>query len=57
MSGNGGGREGWDAGLGLGREGAGQGAREKALGPDHPDVALFLNNLGALYQDTGLNTK
>ena len=23
---------------------------EKALGPDHPDVALSLNNLAALYQ-------
>ena len=23
--------------------------REKALGPDHPDVALNLNNLAALY--------
>ena len=23
----------------------------KALGPDHPDVAISLNNLGALYND------
>ena len=27
--------------------------REKALGPDHPDVALSLNNLAALYNDQG----
>ena len=26
---------------------------EKTLGPDHPDVAQRLNNLGALYQETG----
>ena len=25
--------------------------REKALGPDHPDVALSLNNLASLYED------
>ena len=27
--------------------------REKALGPDHPDVATSLNNLAALYFDQG----
>ena len=27
--------------------------REKALGPDHPDVATSLNNLAVLYQDQG----
>ncbi len=27
--------------------------REKALGPEHPDVALSLNNLAALYDDQG----
>ena len=27
--------------------------REKALGPDHPDVATRLNNLAVLYRDTG----
>jgi tetratricopeptide (TPR) repeat protein len=27
--------------------------REKALGPEHPDVAASLNNLAVLYQDTG----
>ena len=27
--------------------------REKALGPDHPDVATSLNNLAALYNDQG----
>ncbi len=27
--------------------------REKALGPDHPDVAGSLNNLAALYDDQG----
>ena len=27
--------------------------REKALGPDHPDVATSLNNLAALYDDQG----
>ena len=27
--------------------------REKALGPDHPDVALGLNNLAGLYDDLG----
>ena len=27
--------------------------REKALGPDHPDVALALNNLAELYGDQG----
>jgi hypothetical protein len=26
---------------------------EKALGPDHPDVAISLNNLAALYQSRG----
>ena len=26
--------------------------REKALGPDHPDVALSLNNLAGLYRVT-----
>ena len=26
---------------------------EKALGPDHPDVATALNNLAALYDDQG----
>ena len=26
---------------------------EKALGPEHPDVATSLNNLAALYQDQG----
>ena len=27
--------------------------REKVLGPDHPDVAVSLNNLGVLYQNQG----
>ena len=27
--------------------------REKSLGPDHPDVAISLNNLAALYRDQG----
>jgi tetratricopeptide (TPR) repeat protein len=27
--------------------------REKALGPDHPDVAVSLNNLGELYRAQG----
>ena len=27
--------------------------REKALGPDHPDVATSLNNLAELYRATG----
>ena len=27
--------------------------KEKALGPDHPDVALGLNNLAGLYDDLG----
>ncbi len=27
--------------------------REKALGPEHPDVGTSLNNLAALYQDAG----
>ena len=27
--------------------------REKALGPDHPDVATSLNNLAELYRDQG----
>ena len=27
--------------------------REKALGPDHPDVALALNNLAELYRNQG----
>src|SRR5882724_11841925 len=27
--------------------------REKALGPDHPDVAMSLNTLAALYQERG----
>ncbi|MDZ4723543.1 MAG: tetratricopeptide repeat protein, partial [candidate division Zixibacteria bacterium] len=27
--------------------------REKALGPDHPDVALSLNNLAFLYNTQG----
>ena len=27
--------------------------REKALGPDHPDVAKALNNLAVLYQKQG----
>ena len=26
---------------------------EKALGPDHPDVAVSLNNLGQLYEAEG----
>ena len=26
---------------------------EKALGPEHPDVATSLNNLGTLYQNMG----
>ena len=26
---------------------------ERALGPDHPDVATFLNNLAGLYQAQG----
>jgi tetratricopeptide (TPR) repeat protein len=29
------------------------GIREKALGPDHPDVASSLNNLAALYHTQG----
>ena len=31
--------------------------REKALGPEHPDIAASLNNLAALYQATGAYTK
>jgi tetratricopeptide (TPR) repeat protein len=27
--------------------------REKALGPDHPDVAISLNNLAGLYDKEG----
>ena len=27
--------------------------KEKALGPDHPEVALALNNLAELYRDQG----
>jgi hypothetical protein len=27
--------------------------REKALGPDHPDTALSLNNLAELYRNQG----
>jgi tetratricopeptide (TPR) repeat protein len=27
--------------------------KEKALGPDHPDVATALNNVAALYKKTG----
>jgi tetratricopeptide (TPR) repeat protein len=27
--------------------------REKALGPDHPDVAISLENLAVLYEQTG----
>jgi tetratricopeptide (TPR) repeat protein len=27
--------------------------REKTLGPDHPDVAVSLNNLGLLYESQG----
>ena len=27
--------------------------REKALGPDHPDVARSLNNLAVLYYEQG----
>ena len=27
--------------------------REKALGPEHPDVATSLNNLGSAYYATG----
>ena len=30
---------------------------EKKLGPDHPDVALGLNNLASLYQDQGKYSK
>jgi tetratricopeptide (TPR) repeat protein len=30
---------------------------EKTLGPTHPDVALGLNNLGALYRDAGNYTQ
>jgi tetratricopeptide (TPR) repeat protein len=30
---------------------------EKALGPDHPDVALALNNLATLYDDQGKYTE
>ena len=30
--------------------------KEKAFGPDHPDVALSLNNLGLLYQNQGRYT-
>ncbi len=33
------------------------GIREKALGPDHPDVATALNNLAALYKAKGDYTK
>ncbi len=29
--------------------------REKALGPDHPDVARALNDLANLYEDQGRN--
>jgi hypothetical protein len=29
---------------------------EKALGPDHPAVAISLNNLAALYNDQGRYT-
>ena len=32
---------------------AGAGDREKALGPEHPDVASSLNNLAELYRDRG----
>jgi tetratricopeptide (TPR) repeat protein len=31
--------------------------REKALGPNHPDVATSLNSLAVLYQDQGLYGK
>ncbi len=31
--------------------------REKALGPDHPDVATSLNNLAALYRATKQDEK
>ena len=31
--------------------------REKTLGPNHPDVAVSLNNLAGLYHDLGLYTK
>ena len=31
--------------------------REKVLGPEHPDVAMSLNNLAALYRDTGQYAK
>jgi len=31
--------------------------REKALGPNHPDVATSLNNLASLYQDQGAYAK
>ena len=31
--------------------------REKALGPDHPDVGTALNNLAALYQAQGRYTE
>jgi tetratricopeptide (TPR) repeat protein len=31
--------------------------REKALGPDHPDVAWSLNSLGAFYADEGQYAK
>ena len=27
--------------------------KEKALGPEHPDVAVSLNNLASLYQSQG----
>src|ERR1700693_4057798 len=27
--------------------------REKALGPDHPDIAQSLNNLASIYRDRG----
>jgi tetratricopeptide (TPR) repeat protein len=30
---------------------------EKALGPDHPDTATWLNNLASLYQATGAYAK
>ncbi len=31
--------------------------REKALGPEHPHVAVSLNNLAALYRDQGKYTE
>ncbi|MBW2368638.1 MAG: tetratricopeptide repeat protein, partial [Deltaproteobacteria bacterium] len=30
---------------------------EKALGPDHPDVAMILNNLASLYVNQGRYTQ